>query len=194
MSRLSEVLVVRRMPYILLVALALTGCGGPARYARTDVDLGAIATVAIVPFENLTNDKLAAERTHRMFLTELLYRDAFRVVEPGEVLRAMRRDSMDPAALTPEDMKRLGETLKAQALFLGTVLEYDEGRSGAGPATPRVRLAFRLVDTETGTTLWSVSRTEGGATLASRLFGVGGSPASALAQEIIRSELAELAP
>lgn len=183
-----------RVLLTLVVAAALAGCGGPTRYARQDVDLGAIATVAVIPFENLTSDKLAAERTHRMFLTELLNLDAFRVVEPGEVLRALRRDSMDAAALTPEDMKRLGETLKAQALFLGTVLEYDEGRSGGGPANPRVRLAFRLVDTETGTTLWSVSRTDGGATLASRLFGVGGSPASALAQDIIRAELAHLVP
>ncbi len=181
-----------RLELILLVALAAAGCGGPTRYVRTDADLGAITTVAVIPFENVTNDKLSAERVQRIFLTELLNRNAFQVVEPGQVLRALRRDQLDPAALTPEDMKRLGQALKAQALFLGTVLEYDEGRTGAGPATPRVRLAFRLVDTETGTTLWSVSRVRGGATIAARLFGVGGEPASGLAQEIIRGELAAL--
>jgi hypothetical protein len=55
-----------------------------------------------------------------------------------------------------------------------------------------VRLAFRLVDTESGSTLWSVSRTRGGATVAARLFGVGGASASDLAQEIIRDELVAL--
>jgi hypothetical protein len=37
-----------------------------------------------------------------------------------------------------------------------------------------------------------VSRTRGGATVAARLFGVGGASASDLAQEIIRDELAAL--
>lgn len=175
---------------LLLLALAV-GCGAPTRYVKTNADLGAITAVAVIPFENVTNDKLCAERVHKIFVTELLNYDAFRVVEPGQVLRAMRRDQLDPGALTPEDMKRLGEQLKVQALFLGAVLEYDEGRSSSVLA-PRVRLQFRLVDTETGTTLWSVSRTRGGATLAGRMFGVGGDPAATLAQNLIREELADL--
>jgi polysaccharide biosynthesis protein PelC len=183
---------VHRLTLILLIALAAAGCGGPTRYVRGNVDLGAIATVAVLPFENVTNDKLSADRVHKIFLTELLNRDAFKVVEPGQVVRTLRREQFDPAALTSEDIKRLGQSLKAEALFLGSVLEYDEGRAGAGPATPRVRLAFRLVDTESGSTLWSVSRTRGGATVAARLFGVGGASASDLAQEIIRDELAAL--
>jgi hypothetical protein len=94
--------------------------------------------------------------------------------------------------MTLDDIKKLGQQLKVQALFFGSVLEYDEGRSGGTSPNPRVRVAFRLVDTETGTTLWSVSRARGGATIASRLFGIGGDPAATLAQNVIRDELAHL--
>jgi len=148
--------------------------------------------VAVLPFENVTSDRLCAERVQRIFVTELLARDAFKVVEPGLVTRAMRRDQLDPGALAPEDLKRLGQSLGAQALFMGAMLEYDEGRGGAA-ASPRVKLLLRLVDVETGTTLWSVNRERGGATLSARLFGVGGSPASSLAEELIHEELAQFA-
>jgi TolB-like protein len=191
----QRTLAVHRLARILLVMVVAGGAAcvaSPARYVKTNADLGAITAVAVLPFENVTNDKLCAERVHKIFITELLAYDAFRIVEPGQVLRAVRRDQLDPAALTPEEMKRLGEQLKVQALFLGQVLEYDEGRGGGTAPSPRVRLQFRLVDTETGTTLWSVSRTRGGATIAARMFGVGGDPASSLAQALIRDELAQL--
>lgn len=176
----------------LLVVLAVAGCGGPTRYVNRTADLGAITTVAVLPFENVTNDKLCAERVQKIFVTELLNRDAFQVVEPGQVTRVLRREQLEPGTLTPDDIKKVGQALKAQALFVGAVLEYDEGRGGGSAPSPRVKLQFRLVDSETGTTLWSVSRERGGATISARLFGVGGSPASSLAEELIRDELARL--
>jgi len=179
--------------FTLVLALAAAGCATPSRYLNKSADLGAITTVAVVPFENVTTDKLCAERVHRIFFTELLARDAFKVVEPGQVARLLRRDQLDPANLTPEDMKRLGQAVQAQALFMGSVLEYDDGRLSTGAASPRVKLQLRLVDVETGVTLWSVSRERGGATLGGRLFGIGGSPASSVAEGIIREELAQFA-
>jgi len=178
--------------FTLLLALA-AACAAPPRYLNRSADLGAITTVAVLPFENLTPDKLCAERVQRIFFTELLAREAFKVVEPGQVARQLRRDQLEPGTLAPEDMKRLGQALQAQALFLGAVLEYDEGRGGGGAASPRVKLQLRLVDAETGTTLWSVNRERGGATVASRLFGIGGSPASSVAEELIHEELGQFA-
>jgi len=182
-------------PISLLPALALAAaaCAAPPRYLNKGADLGAITTVAVVPFENVTQDRLCAERVHKIFFTELLAREAFKVAEPGQVLRALRKDQLEPGALTPEDIKRLGHGLQAQALFMGVVLEYDEGRTSAGAASPRVKLLLRLVDVETGTTLWSVSRERGGASLGARLFGIGGTPASTMAEELIREELAQFA-
>lgn len=178
---------------LLLAALAGAGCAAPPRYLNRSADLGAIKTVAVLPFENITTDKLCAERVQRIFLTELLSREAFKVVEPGLVTRAMRRDQLEPAALTPEEIKRLGTALGAEALFMGTVLEYDEGRAGGSAPSPRVKLLLRLVDVDSGTTVWSVSREAGGATVTARLFGIGGSAASTVAEKLIREELAQFA-
>jgi TolB-like protein len=182
---------VHRTAATILLALAL-GCSQPARYVRANADLGVISTVAVLPFENVTNDRLSAERVQRIFFTELLSFDAFQVVEPGLVARAVRRDQLDPATMTPEETKRLGEALKAQAFFQGTILEYDEGRASGSAPSPRVKLQLRLVDAETGSTLWSVVRSAGGAALTARLFGIGGEPASSVAGEIIHSELERL--
>jgi polysaccharide biosynthesis protein PelC len=177
----------------LALALAAAGCGATPRYVNKSADLGAITSVAVLPFENVTTDKLCAERVHKIFVTELLARDAFKVVEPGQVARVMRRDQLEPGTLAPEDIKRVGQALGAQALFMGAILEYDEGRSGGYAPSPRVKLLLRLVDVETGTTLWSVSRERGGTTVSARLFGIGGNPASSLAEQLIREELAQFA-
>jgi polysaccharide biosynthesis protein PelC len=173
---------------LLVAALGTAACGGPRQYVNQSADLSAVKTVAVLPFENVTNDKLSSERVQRVFVTELLNLSTFQVVEPGMVVRAMRKEQLDAGALTPDDIKRLGTALKAEALFLGTVLEYDEGRGGT-TLSPQVKLQFRMVDTQTGTTLWATSRSRGGATISARLFGVGGVTASQLAEDLIREEL-----
>ncbi len=175
----------------LLSLIAATACGGHSRYLNPNSDLGTLRTVAILPFENVTPDKLATERTQRIFLTELLATGAFEVVEPGLVLRTIRREQGDASTFAPEDFKRIGESLKAQAFFLGTVLEWEDPRVGAAPA-PRVTLQRRLVDAETGKTVWSTTRTKAGASWSARLFGIGGRTATGTAEELIRDELSAL--
>jgi TolB-like protein len=183
---------VRHLTQSTLVALLLAaGCGGPKQYVHPGADLGAIRSVAVLPFESVVTDKLAAERVQKIFYTELLNTGVFDVVEPGQVLQALRREKMEPGAMTVDDFKRLGQALKVQGVFTGAVLEYDEGKSATVPA-PRVSIQFRLVDTQTGTTLWSASEARGGATLTGRLFGIGGSPASGVAEGVVRDELAGL--
>jgi len=176
---------------LLLAVLVAGGCAAPPHYLNRSADLGAIKTVAVLPFENLTTDKLCAERLQRIFLTELLAREAFKVVEPGLVIRAVRRDQLDAATLTPAEIKRLGGALGAEALFMGSVLEYDEGRSAGSAASPRVKLVLKLVDVDSGTTLWTVNREAGGATVTARLFGIGGTAASTVAESLIRAELSQ---
>ena len=180
----------RRPPIAPLAALLLAAACAPrpARFVNASADLAAMKTVAVLPFENVTADKLCSERVQRLFLTELLATNVFEVVEPGQVQRAVRRDQLDVAALSPDDIRKLGQGLRADALFMGTVLEYDEGRGGALLA-PQVKLQFRLVDAATGATLWSVTRSAGGATVSARLFGVGAVPASQLAEQLIREEI-----
>jgi TolB-like protein len=109
------------------------------------------------------------------------------------VLQTLRRSQIDPAATTPDDIKRLGKELKVQAIFLGSVLEFDDGRSGGSVPAPRVKIQIRMVDTESATTLWSTTLSRSGVPLSGRLFGVGGDPATTVAEDLLREEAALLA-
>lgn len=175
-------------------SLVAAGCASSrtTKYLHPNVDLGAIKRVAVLPFENLTQERTAAEKTQKIFLTELLSLEAFEVVEPGQVtreLRAARIESVD--ALGPAELKKLGEGLKAQGIFIGAVVDYAETRSGTTP-TPEVTIQLRLVETQTGVTVWSASRTRSGASASARLFGIGGQSLTESARQLIREELGTL--
>jgi ABC-type glycerol-3-phosphate transport system substrate-binding protein len=47
---------------LLVAALGTAACGGPRQYVNQSADLSAVKTVAVLPFENVTNDKLSSER------------------------------------------------------------------------------------------------------------------------------------
>jgi TolB-like protein len=176
----------------LLAAAALLACSSSGRYVHPSADLGAVKTVAVLPFENLSPDKLAGERVQKIFFTVLLESGAFEVMEPGHVLQTVRRMNLDPGSLSMDDIKNLGKQLKVQALFLGSVIEYDDGRAGAGVSAPRVKLGLRMVDTETATTLWSAMPSQSGMSASARLLGIGGDPASQVSEDLIRTEIRKL--
>ena len=172
---------------VLLVA----ACGGPTVFTRPTSDVAAIRTVAVLPFENLANgDRAAADRVHQLMLAEIQAGGAFEVVEPGLVAKALRERGTAPSALTPDDLKVLGDSLDAEALLIGAVLSYTDARGidGGGEAT----IQIRLVDTRSGATVWSASHSRKGSTFAKRLFGLPGDSGTEVARAIIRSELQTL--
>lgn len=173
--------------------LAATGCASAgSKYLHPNVDLAALKTVAVLPFENVTEDRTAGDKVQKVFLTELLALGVFEVVEPGTVTKALkgvRAESAD--ALAPAELKTLGETAKADALFLGTVVDFAESRSG-GTAAPEVTIQLRLVEAQSGVTVWSVSRTRSGAGAMKKLFGIGGDSLTEAARKLIHEQLRTL--
>lgn len=179
---------------LILPLLMLAGCasGGATRYLHPNVDMGAIQKVAVLPFENLTSERTAGEKVQKVFMTELLALSAFEVVEPGAVVRVLKAERAESVeALGPAELKRIGEALKADALFLGTVVDFADNRSGTTPA-PDVTIQLRLVETQSGVTVWSASQTRSGASTSARLFGVGGASLTEAARELLRDELRSL--
>jgi TolB-like protein len=177
---------------LLLLPLA-AACGSTTtKFIHPNADLAAIKRVAVLPFENLTPDRSAGDKLQKIFLTELLSLEAFDVVEPGLVsreLKAMRLESLE--AVGPAEVKRLGEALKADGFFCGTVVDFAETRSGSTP-TPQVAIQLRLVEASSGVTVWSASRIKSGASASARLFGIGGASLTETARQLMKDELSTL--
>jgi TolB-like protein len=188
----------KRCKYIRILAAAavlisMSCASGPsAKYMHPNADLGAIKKVAILPLENLTNERAAADKVTKILLIEVLTLEVFDVVEPGQVAKTLKTERVESTeALTPADLKKIGDALGAQGLFIGTVVDFAEGRSGNTP-TPEVTIQLRLVETQSGATVWSASQTRSGAKASARLFGIGGESLTEAARQLIRKELRTL--
>lgn len=169
----------RHAPLALLLALIAAGGCGTSRtkaYQDANMDFGAIRTVAVLPFNNLSRDNLAAERVRDVFASMLLSTGAVYVVPYGEVIRTVGKSGI-PVASTPavEDVMKLGTALKADAVVVGVLKEYGEVRSGSATGNV-VSLSVQLLETATGRVVWSGASTKGGVTMKDRLLGGGGVP------------------
>jgi TolB-like protein len=159
-----------------MVLVLLPGCGGMRQttFVNPDYNFEFVERVAVIPFENLTDDRGAGARMTRFFITELLATRAFDVVEPGEVAQAMSSvGSLRVAELPRARITEIGGRLQAQALFLGSIVESSSVRSGSNSENV-VTFDVRLVEAETGSVIWSTTHTETGRGLWAGLFGTSG--------------------
>lgn len=187
--------VMNNRPLLAVLAISLLlalGCGTTqqTRYLHKNADLGAITKVAVLPFENLATERTAGDKVQKIFTLELLSLDVFQLSEPGEVTKALRSQST-PEALGPNDYKKIGKDLGVDGLFVGAVVDFADAHTGSTP-TPEVTVQLRLIETATGSTVWSTGQTRSGAGVSTRLFGVGGESLTEAARRIVRSELKTL--
>jgi len=190
----------KHSPLILLapILLLLVGCSGnitPTEFANPGFDFGFVERVAVLPFENLTRDQNAGERASRLMATELLASGALDVVEAGEVRAALSRRpgaTYGRIALPSiEDIVSLGQELNVQALIMGTVTQSETLRSGR-VGIPVVTIDARMVEAETGTTVWAATHTETGKTLGAKVLGTSGTPISETTRLCVRQLLQSL--
>lgn len=173
---------------LCLIVLACTTTR-QTKFFHPNADLGVMKKVAVLPFDNVTQDKAAGEKCQKIFFIELLAAEAFDVVEPGQVTKTLK--SQGAESMGPADFQRVGKELGVDGLFLGSVIDFEDARSGSTPA-PEVTIQLRLVETQTGATVWSTSETRSGAAVSTRLFGVGGESLTEAARRVIRGELRTL--
>ncbi len=168
----------RILPIIVLACLASCASvkGATDVYKDPNMDFGAIKTVAVLPFTNLTRDQAAAERTRDVFMNLLQATGAVYVIPTGEVARGiMRSGTTTPTAPSTEEIKKIASAVSANAVIVGVLKEYGEVRSGNSSANV-ISLSLKMIEAETGRVVWSASATEGGISFWDRLFGGGGKP------------------
>jgi polysaccharide biosynthesis protein PelC len=167
-----------RVGVLALALAALAGCATHRGYKYQDknMDFGAIRTVAVMPFANLSRDNLAAERVRDAYASMLLSTGAVYVLPYGEVVRGVAKVGIGiPTTPSAEEVTKLGTQLKADGIITGVVREYGELRSGVAMSNV-CSLSVQLLETATGKVVWSGETTRGGITWLDRLFGGGGAP------------------
>lgn len=162
---------------LLAAGLLLAGCSfgriNSRDFAQPGGALPAGSTVAVLPFENLTNHPNAGQIAADIVSTELYGVEGLRTVEAGRV--RSRLSAGKPAAdaasagaapadgqpdAAPLDAQAAGRTLGVDAVLAGSVSEY--GYQHGLREEPVVGLNARLVRVSDGAVLWTSSQSEAG--------------------------------
>jgi hypothetical protein len=175
--------------YILpLIFVSLVACATssiPENYHDPDMDFAALRAIAVMPFANLTRDKLADERVRDAFMTSLLSTGAVYVLPPGEVARGVSKIGVtNPTAPSEEEIAKLTNFIQADALITGVVREYGAVRSGTTSANV-ISLSLQMIEKESKKVVWAASSTKGGISIWDRLFGGGGRPMNEITEAAI---------
>lgn len=182
-------------PLLYLLCVLLASCAPAVTstvYRDPNMDFGAIQTVAVLPFQNLSRENVAADRVRDVFINGLLSTGAVYVLPVGEVARGVSRvEIQTPATPSPEEVVKLAANVKAQAVITGVVREYGEVRSGSSSAGV-IALSVQMLEAQTGKTVWTASSTKGGISVWDRLLGGGGRPMNDITREAINDVLQKL--
>ncbi len=187
----------RKGRWLLVSAIVMFGaaCGPRVTgtvYRDPNMDFGAIQTVAVMPFVNLSRESTASERVRDVFINSLLSTGAVYVLPVGEVARGVARSEIQsPASPSAEEAIKLGNNIKAQAIITGVVREYGEVRSGTSSSTV-ISLSVQMLEAQTGKTVWTAASTKGGITVVDRLFGGGGRPMNDVTRDAVNDVIEKL--
>jgi hypothetical protein len=175
---------------VLLTACAPQVTG--TSYRDPNMDFGALQAVAVMPFQNLSRDTMAAERVRDVFVNALLSTGAVYVLPVGEVARGIARaEIQSPTTPSADDVKKLAGAVKVQAVLTGVVKEYGEVRSG-GNAAGIIAISVQMLEAQTGKAVWMATSTRGGIGIGDRLLGGGGRPMNDITRDAVNDVIRQL--
>lgn len=172
--------------WMFIMPLLFGSCAtSPVKYHDSNMDFSSVRVVAVLPYSNLTSDKLAGERVRDAWITTLLATESIYVLPAGEVARGIAKTGVsDPTSPSVEEIKKLGGFLKVNAVMTGVVNEYGEVRSGSTSANV-VSVSMSMLETDTGKVVWTASSTKGGISIWDRMFGGGGEPMNITVKRVV---------
>lgn len=181
----------------LLLACICLGCARapkPNFYIRQDFDFSVIKRVAVLPFDNLTNEKFASERIRRLAINELLASGLMDVVVAGDLSATLKTAKVESlTALPPKEIKEIGRALNVQAVLAGSVERYEESKGGSF-AAPEISISLVMAEIESGSIVWSVSASTGGAGFGTRHFGARADTISEASEKVVKKAIRTLYP
>jgi hypothetical protein len=164
-----------------LALLWVVACNGGStnvseNYHDPDIDFALLRTIAVMPFDNLSTDRMAAARVRNTFMTSLLATGVVYVIPSGEVVRGIKRAGIEnPVIPSPDEVAKLAAIIKADAVITGAVNEYGQVRSGTTTANV-ISVSLQMMEKESRKVIWTAATTKGGISAWDRLFGGGGKP------------------
>jgi hypothetical protein len=174
---------------VSVLFIVLAACSTDMSFMDPNMDFGAITTVAIMPFENLSIVKTGADRVRDVFTNKLLATGAIYAIPPGEVSRAALRAGVAiPTAPSVEEIIKMASIAKVDAVITGVVREYGEVRSG-GASSTIVSFSLKMIESKSGRIVWAASSTKGGISMKDRLVGGGGQPLNDVTEEAVNDIL-----
>jgi len=126
-------------------------------FVASDYDKDKPLSVAILPFENLTQEKEAPDLLQQLFynnFSSLAYKD----VELSYINTKLPNFNPKNIFKSP-DLKKNGEDLGSDALILGRVTEFESFYAGVYSSFT-VAVELKMIDVETQRVLWSVKHKE----------------------------------
>jgi hypothetical protein len=128
--------------------------GAPRAYRSRDLPAAPLR-IAVLPLENLTEERDAPRQVDAAVQQRLAERPGLAPVGPAELRAALVKARLrPPAQLSPEQLRQLGQALGTPLVLRGALLEYGAAVE-AGGGIPAVELHLILVDVESGRVLWS---------------------------------------
>lgn len=148
-----------------MASVLLTGCreGGPSKQIYVKHATGQRIRVAVLPFDNASQEQDAGRILTNTVVTYLLSTGEYDVVEPGLVYSALTSESIRlNEGITLDICKKLQPRLNADAFIIGMVEDYGEVRIGPD-SYPSISFSARLVDAHTADILWAATISKTGA-------------------------------
>lgn len=140
--------------FLAAAAFLFVACAAPMRHYRPD-PANPVFTVAVLPVYNATNDVEGAMKVREEFDKRIRERQ-YSVMPLEDVDRAL----LDGMGITLGDQlemttpEELGTLLGVDGVVYGYLLNFDDITTGLYNVK-KVRAAFKLVETRTGSVMWS---------------------------------------
>jgi TolB-like protein len=177
----------------VILVLTANCAPDPRVYSSSGLSLPKETNIAILPFDNLTDEERASQQVYDIFLVEFLKVGNFSVVDPGEVERVLAEERIRYASeLSIEQIHKIGRELKIPMIVQGAVLEYGirQVQGFKVVDVPYISLMVKMVDTQSGKIVWASSYSRNGND-SEKVFGFGRISSLNKLTEVMAREIVE---